>query len=253
MSSLAERAPGEDSRGRRSERYLARRGGEPRKRSSGSRGVAAPCGYRTASYSRRGEVVPDNDPQRGGCSTRMRCVGSRASVRKDSAIVTDSLSHSRSGTAAYPTSSSGPSADANRSSPHGICRCWRGRGYLGKDGDRRWAVWRVAGRSADRQIGRSEDRKIGRSEDRKIGRSVGHDAVVRSRTPLRPNEHRHRNGRAWSRDFLSSGSRSTSEIAEHFGVSSQAVSNWLRPMEEAGTVRPAEKSRRSKTSRWKLV
>ena len=55
------------------------------------------------------------------------------------------------------------------------------------------------------------------------------------------------------RDFLSSGSRSTREIAKHFGVSPQAVSGWLKPMEEAGTVQPTEKSRRSKTNRWKLV
>lgn len=101
-------------------------------------------------------------------------------------------------------------------------------GLLEKSNDRRWARWHLVGASQDR---------AGQSA---LPFDDGHHG--RSRRDRRPELRR----------LLSDGTRSSSELAEHLGMTKQGVLRWLRKMEADGEVAATASSRRSRTNRWRL-
>ncbi|MCY3949824.1 MAG: putative DNA binding domain-containing protein [Acidimicrobiaceae bacterium] len=125
----------------------------------------------------------------------------------------------------------------------------RERGLLERVGGRRWAQWHLASdvprssASAEAQRGSARDRPA--SSDSDVGaRPPGSQRREASLPPRREVQ---------VLEALAEGPLSTRELAERFGVSLNAVRNWLRALEQRQQVRPTEPGRRSRYQRWRLI
>lgn len=101
-------------------------------------------------------------------------------------------------------------------------------GLLEKSSDRRWARWHLVG--------------SGQGRTNQSALPFDHRRQPRSRGDRRPA----------LRLLLSDGPRSSSDLAEHLGITKEGVLRWLRRMEADGEVTTTAPSRRSRMNRWRL-
>ncbi len=117
----------------------------------------------------------------------------------------------------------------------------RVRGLLERVGGRRWAHWRLAS-DVPRSASSVDDQPSSSAADA----SAGTSGLAPSTASVPPRRE------AQVLAALAEGPLSTRELAEQFGVTPNAVRNWLRALEQRQQVRPTESGRRSRYQRWIL-
>ena len=134
----------------------------------------------------------------------------------------------------------------------------RRREFIERRGGRRWAVWQLAARVDDdgpRSLASSARRPVSVplfDDEGRVVRTSSTGAGSGSGTVLMPGPPTLTRREQQVLETLADGPAAARDLADRFGVTPNAVRNWLRSLENAGLVCTTEPGRRSRFQQWAL-